>query len=584
MSTVVLYPPPLAHLGAALAKLIGGAEVLCTNQLAECEPDTAEGNNSVAVFWDTFPSASSELDPNIKVLHTALVNKHVVLLLAQDETTNAFAQLSLVLWLQRFIVPKPLEKYAASKWKDTVADGAFTVASIASLNVVIPWYRYCQMERTSVRSEPIRFRFPALPSHTLAPVLLSCCRVRSVRVYGVQRWTRTPGEKPWDNKQPNGQWLDVPTAQTYAALLSADPPPPPTDVLGDDAVLPPAPPKRVRVLASSYATRLSCVFDPAPYGKCEHASQPLSPPVICPAACAQLLLIDLHDDLKGVPILERTLTASGRWANAPKPYDLPSGRGTFFASAFFVFLNTTFAAVVDDVSKLYVVFPDVGAFRRFVTMVQSCFKMALKPEQVLFIEKTRVATEVAQADALFYYDADGAKAQLSVLPDGARVLIPDDFTNSGSTLFGAGTIVRNHAAGGSVHVSAFVTHFVAKYDKAVVDKFVAKLYSEGGNKSDLDHFYTSDTVRPPAASVAVTAVVTLVPHSHVALPCAWMITCLARTRLAGCVRRRLAASRGGQARRRAEGHGHDSGARHRRMAQGGETRRITPRISQHAAF
>ena len=50
MSTVVLYPPPLALLGAALAKLIGGAEVLCTNQLAECEPDTAEGNNSVAVF------------------------------------------------------------------------------------------------------------------------------------------------------------------------------------------------------------------------------------------------------------------------------------------------------------------------------------------------------------------------------------------------------------------------------------------------------------------------------------------------------------------------------------------------------
>ena len=77
------------------------------------------------------------------------------------------------------------------------------------------------------------------------------------------------------------------------------------------------------------------------------------------------------------------------------------------------------------------------------------------------------------------------------------MLIPDDFTNSGSTLFGGGAIVRKHCKGGgakSVRVAAFVTHFVAKYDASVVKKFVARLYSEGELTSDLDHFYTSDTV------------------------------------------------------------------------------------------
>ena len=74
------------------------------------------------------------------------------------------------------------------------------------------------------------------------------------------------------------------------------------------------------------------------------------------------------------------------------------------------------------------------------------------------------------------------------------VLIPDDFTNSGGTLFGAGAIVRSHAAGKLKECAAFVTHFVAKYEKSVVDKFVQRLYSEGEMTSDLDHFYTTDTV------------------------------------------------------------------------------------------
>ena len=411
---VVLHAPGLEAMAQTLAEQMGSAEPLCTADIGKCTPDAEDGSNSTAVFWDTFPSASGEKDPNVKVMHSKLVDKHVVLLLSQDDTSNSFAQLSLVLWLQRFIVPNPDEKYAAGKWKDTVPDGAYTAASVASLSIVIPWYRYCQMERTS-------------------------------------RWTRTGDDKkPWANNLPSGMWLDVPTAQTYASLLSADPPP-----LLDAAIpAPPIPPKR-------------------------------------------LLLIDLHDDLKGLPVLERTLTASGKWANPPKPYDLPTGAGTYFASAFHVFLTTTYRAAVADLAKVSIVFPDVGAYRRFNEMVKVCLS-GLSEEQVLFIEKSRVGTAVTQSEVLNYFDKAGNKVQKQALPDGAQVLVPDDFTNSGSTLFGAGTIIRKHS-GGTMSVAAFVTHFVAKYDKKVVDAFVQKLYSEGGNASDLDHFYTTDTVACSAA-------------------------------------------------------------------------------------
>ena len=43
-------------------------------------------------------------------------------------------------------------------------------------------------------------------------------------------------------------------------------------------------------------------------------------------------------------------------------------------------------------------------------------------------------------------------------------------------------------------VSAFVSHFVAKYERKVVDSFVSKLYSEGDNVSDMNTFYCTDSV------------------------------------------------------------------------------------------
>ena len=41
---------------------------------------------------------------------------------------------------------------------------------------------------------------------------------------------------------------------------------------------------------------------------------------------------------------------------------------------------------------------------------------------------------------------------------------------------------------------AFVSNFVAKYEKKVADSFVSKLYSEGDNASDMTTFYCTDSV------------------------------------------------------------------------------------------
>ena len=128
--------------------------------------------------------AAHGADPNIKVRLSAVLNKDVVLLFSMDDTANLFDQLSVLLFLQRILVPRPLAAYAAGKWKQTVADGEYDIGAAASITVVVPWYRYCQMERTC-------------------------------------RWTVREGK--WYNGAPTGEFVDIPTATSFAALLSATP-------------------------------------------------------------------------------------------------------------------------------------------------------------------------------------------------------------------------------------------------------------------------------------------------------------------------------------------------------------------------
>ena len=186
--------------------------------------------------------------------------------------------------------------------------------------------------------------------------------------------------------------------------------------------------------------------------------------------------------------------------------------GTYFASAFAVFLRSHFLPKVREIEGrstssfpilAYVIFPDFGAHRRFfrsedtadstldplgpgsdthafalprVSPVvrsggctlndqQPCRPEMLPLDQILYLEKKRVGAKIEQSTVLQYKDERGAARDAEQLAIGSHVLIADDFTNSGSTLFGGAKVVRNSTEvgkGGTLTVEAYVTHFVAK--------------------------------------------------------------------------------------------------------------------------
>ena len=321
----VLHAPNLESLAQDIAsQLEGTVPVLCTSGLL---PSSQTG-----LCWDAFPSG----DPNIKVRIDTVRDKHVVLVMNHD-TMHLFEQMAVLLFLQRFNVPHADAEYANGAWKRTISDGKYDECSVAGLTVIVPWYRHCQMERTS-------------------------------------RWTLTDQNK-WDNGKPDGEFLDVPTAQSFAAMLSSLPIP------GHR----PAPPQ-------------------------------------------QLLLIDIHeyDDL------EITLDSSHRWANRKRPYDFDRGTGTYFASAFEHFLKHVLHGRLTNGGSSFVVFPDKGAHRRFYTMVRTALGGEIALSNILWIEKSRVGADIVQADHFLYLDEQQAPQRTDAkFPDGARVLIADDFTNSG---------------------------------------------------------------------------------------------------------------------------------------------------------
>ena len=387
----VLYLPGLEKMALGLAETLGvGVPVLCTDDLQSMP---ASSWNDTGLAWERFPSG----DPDIKLRVDYIRDRHVVLIMNHD-TVHLFEQLAVILFLQRFNVPHAKEEYARGKWKKTMQDKAYDSCSVASLTIVVPWYRYCQMERTS-------------------------------------RWTVVPDSGKWYNGKPEGEFVDVPTAQSFAAMLSA-----------------------------------------------------LPIPGACRAPPQQLLMLDIHeyDDL------EHTLNSTGRWANQRVPYDYVHGVGTYFASPFDRFLSTVLLAkFAENLAGSYVVFPDGGAHRRFYTMVHTCIP-GIPYANILWIDKSRVGADVTQADGFSYIDADGTQhAMMSGFPKGAFVLLADDFTNSGSTLFGGAEIIRRHAKG-KVTVHGYVTHYVAKYDRETVTKFVAKLY--GGANAPLDEFHCTDSI------------------------------------------------------------------------------------------
>ena len=153
------------------------------------------------VAWGSFPSG----DPDIKLCIDAIRDKHVVFIMNCEDSESLFRQLNLAVYLQRFLVPKPDKLLADGKWKTCTPsmqaqgrrdgnlkpeDELYDVCHVASLTIIVPWVRSCQMERTC-------------------------------------RWTidstKSLTTDKWDNSKPDGEFVDVPTLSTFAAMLSATP-------------------------------------------------------------------------------------------------------------------------------------------------------------------------------------------------------------------------------------------------------------------------------------------------------------------------------------------------------------------------
>ena len=193
--------------------------------------------------------------------------------------------------------------------------------------------------------------------------------------------------------------------------------------------------------------------------------------------------------------LQRALDATRVWVNASAEYDFVRGTGTYFASAISHFLATIFVPQLGGtVADAFVVFPDHGAHVRFYSMVHSRVS-GLPLERICYISKSRVGEDITQSETLQYIDSDGLTRTVDEpIFDGAKVVIIDDFTNTGSTLFGGAQIIRKLAAGRNVTVGAMVAHFVAKYDRDTVSAFVTKLYGEPGKRAALDSFHCTDSI------------------------------------------------------------------------------------------
>jgi hypothetical protein len=332
-SYTLLYPPGWDKMAQGLKASLGESSCLahCTSELGSgLEAGTA------GMYWERFETHN----PNFRLLISAIRDRDVVLLMGMESAEDELAQLQLVVYLQRFLVPHPLPEYAANKWKSSVDAGKFDVCSVASLTIVVPWYRYCQMERTC-------------------------------------RWTVKEGK--WYNGAAEGAYVDMPTAHSFATLLSAQ-----------------------------------------SGGSCTERMWRRQVP-------KQIVFVDLHEPKE----MERSLSTLGGWSNPVRAYNFASGEGTYFASAFAGFLTDTYASLIGDRDRTFVVFPDFGAHRRCHSLV--CTRLGLSEEQVLHIAKSRVGAAIEQTDALFVVDASGTPQKRDQpLPAKSQVLIADDFTNSGA--------------------------------------------------------------------------------------------------------------------------------------------------------
>mmetsp|Transcript_90594 Transcript_90594/g.174403 ORF Transcript_90594/g.174403 Transcript_90594/m.174403 type:complete len:471 (+) Transcript_90594:71-1483(+) len=372
---VVIAPPGLEELRAKLVKRLG------------CEAFAEELGPTVS--YERFKSN----DPNMRFNWARVVGRRIVFLFDTVDQNRLFEQLSLLQALQGFAVPDAEDCNAA--WKSYVMAGAYSWGRASHITVVLPWYRPCQMERTS-------------------------------------RWHLRDGK--WTNGDPEGQWLDVPTAQYFARLLSTPGSVPPL---------------------------------PGPSASLD--GMPLSPLWRPPL---ELLFVELHEEL-------------------PISHSVSDLGATMRMERFVPYFLERFKKADEYAgpANTFVLFPDLGAFKRNNESVLQHLK--LDGDHILYIKKTRVGESVSREEKLFYVQGNGEDCELTSLSPKNHILIIDDFTNSGSTLFGAANLARKMVEGeGMISFSIYVTHMLAAYDPTTVSGLLRKLHDLGPSC----RFYTTNTI------------------------------------------------------------------------------------------
>jgi len=144
----------------------------------------------------------------------------------------------------------------------------------------------------------------------------------------------------------------------------------------------------------------------------------------------------------------------------------------------------------------YILFPDSGQYRRSKDLVAEVAPLA--QDHVLYAEKKRVGESISQAPKLFFQtDAGEVSTRAAKFTADDHILILDDFTNTGSTSFGAVDVLEKaYIDGGSrpsIHI--FNAHFPASYQTAMVEKLRKKVHAIPSCR-----FITSNTV-PFAANL-----------------------------------------------------------------------------------
>lgn len=362
---VVIAGPGLEELASTLRRRLG----------SEVFPDSFGPTISIEYFKSN--------DLNMKFNWQRIVGRRIVFLFDTVDQSRLFEQLALLQALQGFAVPDGSDK--GTKWKTYVDQGKYSWGRASHITVVLPWYRPCQMERTS-------------------------------------RWALADGK--WTNGDPEGQWLDVPTAQYFARLLSTPGSVPPL---------------------------------PGPYSSLD--GMPLNPLWRPPL---ELLFIELHEE-------------------QPITHSVSDLGATIRMERFVPYFLDKYKADRDYPGKArtFVLFPDHGAYDRYLVSVVD--RLKLDADHILYIKKTRVGDQIGQEQKLFFEFPDGTSGEKMSFAAGDNVLIIDDFTNSGSTLFGAVGLAQKMAgsASSSIQVTIFVSHLVATYDAKVVDGIKDKLHALG---------------------------------------------------------------------------------------------------------